>query len=504
MSMKAEELTKLKKEFLEEEGRIIKSVQELGFESSQLIEFMSAEPDYNLDQAEASHFIDLQNQAKQLEKQRLLLFAQELVVDELNKKHAVVHTDRFHILTEKRDPIYGGTDFILESKQSFKDMYENQKVQLPSGKPMSKSKIWLESETRREYEGLIFHPHPEKLEGNYYNIWRGFAIAPKKGSCEKFKQHILNVICKGNPSYFEYVWKWCARLDQMPHLLGEVALALIGEQGTGKNTFVNALGEIFGSHYRPLDNLHQLLGQFNFHLKNAVLIHGNEALWGGNKKDIGKLKALITEKEKNIEAKGKDIITIPNFTHLILSSNEDWAVHLDRDDRRFFVLHVSNEHKEDKAYFKGIHDELNHGGLEAFLFELLQEDISDFNHRQPPYSTEAFEMKLMSGNSCERYIYEALKLGCFDLGNASPAECWQSEKQKNSVYIDYGIWCENEGELKQSNATLGKAFNKLIPSVETIRPRTESRTRCYLFPELNIARKGFEKAYKVSPIVWNL
>ena len=65
MRMKAEELAKLKKEFLEEECRIIKSIQELGFSSSQLIEFMSAEPDYNLDQAEASHLIDIQNQTKQ-------------------------------------------------------------------------------------------------------------------------------------------------------------------------------------------------------------------------------------------------------------------------------------------------------------------------------------------------------------------------------------------------------------------------------------------------------
>ena len=42
----------------------------------------------------------------------------------------------------------------------------------------------------------------------------------------------------------------------------------------------------------------------------------------------------------------------------MLSSNEDWPVHLDPDDRRFFVLKVSEKHKEDHMYFNAISDEL--------------------------------------------------------------------------------------------------------------------------------------------------
>lgn len=97
------------------------------------------------------------------------------------------------------------------------------------------------------------------------------------------------MICAGNEEHYFYVRRWLAHLVQRPHILS-TALVLMGTQGTGKNSFVDPIGKIFGSHYLPLDNIQQLLGQFNFHLKNAVLIHGNEALWEVIKKSSESLR----------------------------------------------------------------------------------------------------------------------------------------------------------------------------------------------------------------------
>ena len=127
------------------------------------------------------------------------------------------------------------------------------------------------------------------------------------------------------------------------------AIVICGSQGVGKNSFVEPLGILLGSHYVLLNNIFELVSNFNFHLKNAVLIHANEAFWGGNKKEIGTLKAMITEETCLIEGKGKDRIMVKNYKHVIMSSNEDWPVHLDPDDRRFYVLRVSKNHKEDQA-----------------------------------------------------------------------------------------------------------------------------------------------------------
>jgi hypothetical protein len=46
-----------------------------------------------------------------------------------------------------------------------------------------------------------------------------------------------------------------------------------------------------------------------------------------------------------IEGKGRDAVPVDHCRHLIVSSNEDWAVPMDLDDRRFFVLNVSSHRK---------------------------------------------------------------------------------------------------------------------------------------------------------------
>ena len=429
------------------------------------------------------------------------------IVRELNKKHAIVHTDQFYILTEKPHSLYDGIDFSLESKQSFLNMYENQNFNGSDGKNYNSAKFWLKHESRRQYpNGIAFDPTTREHTNGRYNIWKGFSVNPKKGVCQLFKNHILEVICSGNKEYYRYVFSWMAHIVQKPHELLP-GLVLMGEQGTGKNTFVDALGLIFGSHYLPLDNIDQFLGNFNFHLKNAVLIHGNEAVWGGNKKELGKLKAMVTEKFCVIEGKGKDQIAMRNFKHLILSSNEDWPVHLDRDDRRFFVLKISNKYKQDQNYFKKLHKELKTDGLQALLYDLLNEDISEFNPNVIPQSLEAFEIKMQSAPSTEKYIYEVLKIGSFDIGKGGQSEHWRTNRDKYSiltdtVFVDYKDWCEHQGIRPEIETALGRAIKKLIKSLDKSRSRADDRKARYYLPEFTKAREEFQVAYKVGAEIW--
>ena len=423
------------------------------------------------------------------------------VVIELNKKHAVVHTDQFYILTEKRHSLHEGIDFTLESKQSFLNTYENKLINCSDGKTRNKARIWLSHEKRRQYHGITFDPTTLDHKNGLYNIWKGFPFTPIKGCCKKFKDHIRDVICSKNQEYFNYVWSWLAHLVQKPNELSPV-LVLMGEQGTGKNTFVDPIGEIFGMHYLPLDNINQFLGNFNFHLKNAVLIHGNEAVWGGNKQALGKLKAMVTEKDCVIEGKGKDQIRMRNFKHLILSSNEDWPVHLERDARRFLVLNISNIHKDDRPYFVDIRKELANGGLQAILYDLLNENISDFNPWLLPQNAEAFAVKMMSASSPEKYIYEALFQGTFDIGNETPSLPWNNTILCSSVYSDYSIWCQRQGLKAEANQRFGNALHKLTPSINKERGTTGTRPYHYELPSLNKTREEFQKSFNADPRIW--
>lgn len=453
-----------------------------------------------------TEIVQLQNSASLLENERETI--EDQIVEELNKKHAIVHTSEFNILTEKLHSfIPGAIDFTLESKQSLLNTYENQIVTCSDGETQkSKAQIWLKHPDRREFlDGIVFDPSTKGHKKNAYNIWKGFAVEPKMGCCSLFKAHIKDIICSGNLNYYQYVWKWLASLIQHPDVIA-TGLVLMGSQGTGKGKFVKTIGKLFGPHFVHLDNLERLLGNFNFHLKNAVLVFGDEAIWGGNKKDIGKLKAMVTEEFAMIEPKGKDPIAVRNFRHFILASNEDWPLHLDRDDRRFLVLQLSEKRKEDFAYFKTIDAELANGGLEALLYELKNEDISEFNPRELPQNKEAFQVKMSSAPSVETYIYESLNNGYFDIGNASQDSVWKETRPTDSVFADYVAWCDKQRIASEKQERLGKALLKLIPSTLKSRPRVPGgngvRHWIYQFPALSRAREEFQKAYKTGSEIW--
>jgi hypothetical protein len=438
------------------------------------------------------------------EAEKKLQTPEDKVVEELNQKHAVVHTDQFYILTEKPHSIFKGTDFTLESKQSFTNIYENQRVICSDGHSRNKARIWLAHHGRRQLNGITFDPTTLEDKNGRYNIWKGFAVNPLKGKCNLYKKHIQDVICAENQNYFQYVWKWMAHLVQYPDKV-TTGLVLIGLQGTGKGVFVKALGKIFGQHYVHLDNLDRLLGNFNFHMKDAVLVYADEAIWGGNKRDVGKLKAMVTEEYAMIEPKGKDSFMVKNFRHFIFSSNDNWPLHLDPDDRRFLVLEVSDNHKEDESYFSEIINELDEGGYEALLFELLNENLVGFNPRKLPINTESFQVKLQSTSSSIQYLYDALREGCFDVGNLTPCECWPEQPLSFCrIYNDYSAWCNIQRRLPEQKSVLGKALNKLLPSIVKSRPAAGygPRPECYTFRSLTTTREDFQKSFKVGIDIW--
>ncbi len=189
---------------------------------------------------------------------------------------------------------------------------------------------------------------------------------------------------------------------------------------------------------------------------------------------------------------------VKNFKHLILSSNEDWPVHIDADDRRFLVLRVSEAHKEDHAYFAQIQDELDSGGYEGLLYDLLHEDISDFNPRQLPHSHEAFLIKLRSADSDTRYIYEALSTGSFNIVSEG-LKVWQSSLTPDAIYNYYRDWCNESEEKAIKKNFFFATLKKRMPTARKHRPSINGdRAYMYQFPTLDQARKDFCKAFKLD------
>jgi hypothetical protein len=63
---------------------------------------------------------------------------------------------------------------------------------------------------------------------------------------------------------------------------------------------------------------------------------------------------------------------VKNFIRLIVASNNDWVVPAGLEERRFFVLDISDKYMQNHEYFKKLFDQMDNGGREAMLHDLLQ------------------------------------------------------------------------------------------------------------------------------------
>ena len=89
------------------------------------------------------------------------------------------------------------------------------------------------------------------------------------------------------------------------------------------------------------------------------------------------LKSLITEPYLTIEGKYKNVRQTPNYLHIMMASNEEWTVPASLSARRWLVIDVSEAHQRDLPYFEKIQRELESGGYEALLHDLLNTTYPD-------------------------------------------------------------------------------------------------------------------------------
>lgn len=194
--------------------------------------------------------------------------------------------------------------------------------------------------------------------------------------CEKFLDHIKTNVCCGNAEHYSCLMAWLADAVQNPTKRGGTAVVLRGKQGTGKSLFGKAIGKLFNQHFSQVSDLRHLVGSFNNHLQDCVLLLADEAFLSDDRRSESILKALITEEHIVIEKKGFDAKLHPNYIHLIIASNSEWTTPVTMDARRFFVLDVADNHCRDSRYFGDIIEELENGGYGALWQQLMTVDLT--------------------------------------------------------------------------------------------------------------------------------
>ena len=433
---------------------------------------------------------------------------------ELNEKHAVIGDigGKCRIICEVYDQDMKRSRISKQTFEDFRNRYNNKRVQVAvdpkSGAPIYKpmGTWWTGHENRRQYDTIVFSPNRE-VE-NAYNLWQGFNCQATPGNKhEGLLEHVRVNVCSNNIEHYNYLIGWLARLVQDPGTPGQVAVVMRGKRGTGKGFLVKQIGALFGRHFLQVSDSKHLTGSFNAHLRDVVLLFGDEAFFAGDKRHESVLKTLITEDNIVIEGKGIDAESALNYVHLFMASNETWVVPAGLDERRFFVLDVGEEKKQKSGYFKGLQTQMDDGGLENLLHYLLSYDLSDYEVRDVPKTDALLDQKILSMGVDLKWFYERLKDGRL----IKTQHNWEKRMIKEVLYNDYiaDSQLARRGNFNHTMTTFAKfvesccpkgALNSRqetceVPTTNDHGMQTLQKRRAYVwyFPSLDVLRDHWDK-----------
>ena len=446
-------------------------------------------------------FIELYAKVKNVseEEARRVIHPPPQYVEELNREHAVIMLGgKCVILNEERDPLHEWKTVSFSSPADFKQRYQNRVVRLGE-RYVPIGHAWLKHRDRREYQGLVFAPQ-QSVPG-YYNLWQGFAVEPKPGNCDLMLDHIRMNICGGNAELARYVLAWMAQAVQNPAERPGTALVLRGKQGTGKGILCVQFGSLFGPHFTHVTQSRHLVGNFNAHLKDALVVFADEAYWAGDKSSEGALKALVTEEWLPIEYKGKDVVRVANHVRLIIATNHDWPVPAGFEERRFCIIDVSDTRMQDTTYFAALMEQWHSGGQEGFLEYLLHYDLKGINLRRIPQTKALMETKLLTMSSAELFWYELLVRGKV----YESETCWTPRIKKKTLHDLYLLYAKDLGQTRKSSETvLGITLKKLCPHVrDTVISQAGTSERAWDVGSLGQCREAFDRVMNCSNHTWD-
>jgi len=443
-------------------------------------------------------------------------------LEALNEEYATVRdAGKFKV-------IYHSYDFALRrrhlgalSPYDFEKMFSNERIENDkTGKSRNASdtvplgKAWMEWPQRRHYNGVCFEPEHEG-EADQLNLFDGFAYeASRTGSWQRLEEMIFEILSESNDDTFKYVLNWLAFLFQHPAERAEVALVFQGPRGVGKGTLGNLIVKLIGRHALSIGSSEAIAGRFNSHLQDCLFLFADEAVKPFDKVAESRLKNLITEPLIASERKGYDIVQVRNYAHIMMATNEKWAISAAIDERRYMVTQANAKWRGRHDLWQKLHDELdkdNFSGGRRFLHDLIERDIEGFHPRQYPITRALIMQKVRTLQPMQQFFFNCVFTAQlpFEIRRGP----WEEDRIRffaEDFRQGFAIWCRengiNPGSNSRSNAYfLEQDIRELFPSAHTrLRDPTpedwfnasnmrEPRARAIEIPSLPQCREDFNR-----------
>jgi hypothetical protein len=201
--------------------------------------------------------------------------------------------------------------------------------------------------------------------------------------------------------------KWGAFVAQHPEHKPNWHFLVMAVQGLGKDTLVQPVKLAVGDGNWQECLIYKLSEQFNEKVETKFLIIGEtrQSEFGFvSAHDTGtRLKELLARPPEalTINKKFKTPYEIPNRVAVVLFSNEENPLHLERDQRRVHVINRRGAKPEPAGYYQALWGWLNGGGAElaaSYLrqFPLTDSDKNEFIGGVAPASDDKTELEHMN------------------------------------------------------------------------------------------------------------
>lgn len=253
---------------------------------------------------------------------------------------------------------------------------------------------WVPGEPQFIRDRIISHGGWKEAKGcTCFNLYRPPTVIP--GDAEKagpWRDHIRRIY----PDDANHIEKILAHRVQRPGEKLNHALLLGGEEGIGKDTFLEPVKHAVGHANFQEVSPEALLGRFTPFAK-SVILRISEA------RDLGDIdRVAFYDHLKVYTAAPPDVLRVdeknlreyyvPNVCGVIITTNYKLdGIYLPTDDRRHYVA-WSGAHKEEfePSYFPKLYHWFDNGGIGHVTAFLQSYDLSGFDAKAPPPKTPAF------------------------------------------------------------------------------------------------------------------
>ena len=340
------------------------------------------------------------------------------------------------------------------------------------------AELWLKHSARLQYDEVEFLPGTPQaaMPADTLNEWTGWAVQPKVNleKCKAFRNYVENYLTDpARPEEARWVYTFFAHILRDPADKQRSALVIIGPQSIGKSVFVNYFGAILGRYHLNLADANKIHGRFNYHLKNCLLLHSEEAVFGGDKKHRAIIKDYIANKSGEYEEKYMGIVHGKAYGRLLYTSNEVRAAPLELGDTRHTVFNFNATGRIPPAelvqalYYEGIsegpaalmHFLLNYepynGSLMGAALHTLEKELTLYQNMDALdvyWLTKLKEGELLPQRL--RWAQGSARAG----GLGDDTITWPQVVSRTTLYADY---LQASGEIKTTAVSAHKFVQRL-------------------------------------------